>query len=96
MKVCLDFLTVKVRIPMPDSLGKPIGVIAAEKVLQVVEKNCQPVPESLHMQVELWRYNPDKDEQDFLVTVFAEKDLLSRIEWIQELLMGVGVGDSLH
>ncbi len=96
MKVCLDFVTVKVRVPFPGDDGKSIGLVAAEKLLGVIKETCQPVPETLHMQVELWRWNPDKSEQDFLVTVFAEEELLERIEWIQELLMVEGIRESFH
>jgi hypothetical protein len=95
MGVCLDFATVKVRVSLHGNEGC-VGLIAANKVMQVIQENCQPVPETLHMQVELWRWNPDNREHDFLVNVFAEEELVQRIEWIKELLMGTGAREKLH
>ena len=95
MKVCLDFATVKVRVLLEGD-EECVGLIAANKVMQAIQENCQPAPETLHMQVELWRWNPDNREHDFLVNVFAEEDLVKRIEWIKEILIGAGVREILH
>lgn len=95
MGICLDFATVKVRVLL-DGDEECVGLIAANKVMQAIQENCQPVPETLHIQVELWRWNPDTHEHDFLVNVFAEEELVQRIEWISELLMGAGARETLH